>query len=129
MEKCVNFLKYILRENKSSMIRQVYETLKTDSIKGDFIYLVKKDMIDLDIDLTEEEINNIPKPQWKKFVNCVVKDCALEYLKDENSTKSKTNHIIFETLEIGKYLVQNRSTAMSKVVFSVRSGIFDICYV
>ena len=82
------------------MIRQVYETLKTDSIKGDFVDLVKKDMIDLDIDMTEEEISNIPRSQWKKFVNCVVKDCALEYLKEENSTKSKTTHILFETLEM-----------------------------
>ena len=48
------------------MIRQFYETLKTDSIKGDFIDLVKKDMIDLDIDMTEQEISNNAKTQWKK---------------------------------------------------------------
>ena len=41
MEKHHNFLKYVLRENKSSMIRQAFETLKTDSIKGDFVDLVK----------------------------------------------------------------------------------------
>ena len=38
------------------MIRQVYETLKLDSRKGDFVHLIKQDMEDLDLELTEEEI-------------------------------------------------------------------------
>ena len=37
-----------------SMIRQVYELLKTESVKGDFVDLIKKDMEELDIDFTEE---------------------------------------------------------------------------
>ena len=108
------------------MIRQVYETLKLESIKGDFIDLIQRDMIDLKIDMTEEDILNIPKMQWKKLVSSNIKDLALEYLIEENSTKSKTRHIIFETLEMRDYLVQNRNTALSKVIFSVRSGTFDI---
>ena len=50
-----NFLKYIIRESFFFMIRQVYETLKTESIKWDFIGLIRKAMIDLDIDRTEEK--------------------------------------------------------------------------
>ena len=69
MEKRFNFLKYILKQSKASMIRQVYETLKLESIKGDFIDLIQRDMIDLKIDMTEEDILNIPKMQWKKFVS------------------------------------------------------------
>ena len=38
------------------MIRQVYEALKSDSRKGDFVYLVEKDIEDIKIDLSEEEI-------------------------------------------------------------------------
>ena len=49
------------------MVRQVYETLKTDSRKGDFVYLIKQDMKDLDIDLTEEDIEMCTKIQWKKI--------------------------------------------------------------
>ena len=108
------------------MIRQVYETLKLESIKGDFIDLVKQDLIDLKIDMIEEDIMNIPKVQWKKFVRSCIEDLALEYLIEENSTKSKTRHITFETLAMRDYLVQNRNTALSKVIFSVRSGTFDI---
>ena len=44
MEKRLNFLKYILDENTSSMIRQVYEALKGDRRKGYFFSLIKTDM-------------------------------------------------------------------------------------
>ena len=58
MEKRLNFLRYILKESMFFMIRQVFETHKTESVKGDFIDLIKKDMEELDIDFTEEEIQN-----------------------------------------------------------------------
>ena len=41
MEKRLYFLKYILDENISLMLRQVYEALKGDSRKGDFVSLIK----------------------------------------------------------------------------------------
>ena len=61
MEKRLIFLKYILEESMSSMIRQVFETPKKDSIKGDFIYLVQQDMEELCITYTEEEIQDMTK--------------------------------------------------------------------
>jgi hypothetical protein len=58
------------------MIRQVYEALKTESRNGDFVNLVKKDMDELDIGLSEEDIQNTTKLEWKNFVNKkVVKEC------------------------------------------------------
>ena len=41
----------------SSIIRQVHETLKLESRKGDFVYLIKQDMEDLDLDLTGEDLH------------------------------------------------------------------------
>ena len=54
-----------------------------------FIYFIQRDMIDLKISMTEEDILNIPKMQWKKFVNSNIKELSLEYLIEETSTKSK----------------------------------------
>ena len=50
IEKRLNFLQYILNKSRSTMIKQVYETMIADHTKGDFIDLVKKDMEELDID-------------------------------------------------------------------------------
>ena len=41
------------------MIRKVYEAFKLDSRKGDFVNLNEKDMIELEISQTNDEINNM----------------------------------------------------------------------
>ena len=55
----MNFLYYTLPENKSSMIHQVYDALKEDSRSGDFKALTDKDRKELEIDYTDEDIENI----------------------------------------------------------------------
>ena len=47
------------------MIRQVYEALKIDSRKGDFVDLIMKDLEEVNIDITEEDIILVKKLDWK----------------------------------------------------------------
>jgi hypothetical protein len=108
------------------MLRQVYETLKKDSVKGDFIYLIEKDMDQLNITFTEEEIQSMTKPQWKKYVHSIVSEKAFEYLKEENENKTKTKHIQLKKLCMSEYLVHNKNTFLSKIIFSARSGTLDL---
>ena len=55
-----------------------------------------------------------------------MKIAGLEYLNEENSTKSKTKNIHFETLNMSDYLVKNKNTSISKIIFSVRAGTLDL---
>lgn len=80
-EKWANFLKYILNESKASTIRQVYEALKDDTSKGDFVSLVSQDLKDLKITMSEEAIQNCSKGKWKNIVKRQVKTAAFSYLK------------------------------------------------
>ena len=68
------------------------------------------------------------KPHWKKYVHSTVKEASLKYLVQENETKLKTKRIHFEDLETSPYLFNNKSTALSKIIFSVRSGTLDLKY-
>ena len=108
------------------MIRQVYDALKVDGWKGDFVNLITKDFEDLNIDITEEDIILLKKIEWEKYINKIIKENAFEYLVKENNEKSKTKHIYFEKLEMSNYLVINKSTSLSKIIFSVRAGIYDV---
>ena len=87
------FFRFILNENKSSMIRKVYDELKKDSRKGDFIDLVIQDMEDIGINHSEEEIERSSKLELKKYVKDKVNSAAFEFLTNINSTKTKTKHI------------------------------------
>ena len=82
MKKRLNFLKYILNEDMSTMICQVNEELKTDSRKGDFVNLIKQDMEELDIVITDEEIQSVTKVQWKKYIHEEVESLALKSLTE-----------------------------------------------
>ena len=126
MEKRLKFLRYILNEDITSIIRQVFEALRYDSRKGDFYDLVMKDLEDLKIDLSEEDIQVLNKSQWKKYVHEKAKDIAFEDLIKENEQKSKTRQILFDKLTMSEYLVRNKNTMISQIIFSVRSGTLDL---
>ena len=126
MEKRLKFLRYILNESMTSMIRQVFEVQKLDSRKGDFCELIKKDLNDLNIEMNDEEIKSFSKSQWKKYVHTKTKSAAFDFLNEENKQKTRTKHIVFEDLNTREYLVENKSTTLSKIIFSARAGIIDL---
>ena len=76
MGRRVNFLHHILNEPTDSMISEVYSALKEDSRKGDFYQLVQKDLKDLNIEMTDSDIKNHKKSQWKMYVKEQVKNAA-----------------------------------------------------
>ena len=124
--KRLNFLRYILRESTTSMIEQVNSVLKEDSRKGDFVNLVQSDLQELKLHMTDHEIQNILKWTWKKIVKTKVIQQCFKHSVNENSSKEKTRDICFENLEMAKYLIENRSTSLSKIIFGARSGTLDI---
>ena len=90
----MQFLHYILNENIDSMIFKVFNALKDDNRKGDFIHLTNTDREDLEIQLTDEDIKNTPKSTWKKYVKEKVNSKALIDLNCENSGEEKKIHFI-----------------------------------
>ena len=50
MQQRMNFLYYIFKEDINSIIRQVFDALRKDSRKGDFISLTNIDRADLKMD-------------------------------------------------------------------------------
>ena len=89
MQKRMQFLHYILQEHKDSMLRQVFDALKDDSRKGDFVELTNHDREDLDITLTNDEIEVVSKTQWKNMIKMKTHNAALKYLNKENSQREK----------------------------------------
>ena len=126
MAKRLNLLHYILNENTSSTIFQVYEVLKGDSRKGDFYSLIKRDFNDLKIDLNEESIRSYSKIQWKEYVKKNIKESAFKQLVNDNSILEKTRDIHFKESKASDYLKDNRNTTITKIIFSLRSETLDI---
>ena len=51
---------------------------------------------------------------------------AFKVLLEENSIKGKIKHIQLDEFKMIDYLIQNESSKLSKIIFAIRSGTFDI---
>ena len=109
VKKRMVFLQYILKESTSSIIKQVFEALKLDSRKGDFVNLTNKDLFDLDICQTNNEIECLSTLNWKKLGKMKTNEAALTYLTKENKKKDETNTIIFPNLKLSEYHITSIS--------------------
>ena len=75
----------------------------------------------MEIKFEDKDIQEMSKRQWKKLINQKIKEKALKYLVAENDKKEKTRHIKFNKLEMSNYLNENKSTSLSKLIFSIRN--------
>ena len=100
--------------------------LKENSRKGDFVNLVERDVRELKITISHDEIQQCSKGQWKQLVKKHVRETAFSFLEKENNTKEKTKSIKFKGLQMRDYLRENRSSSLSRVIFAVRSKTLDI---
>ena len=108
------------------MLSKVFRVLQADSRKGDFVDLSSRDKTELDIVMTDEEIEAMSKLQWKQLIKQKTKFAAFIYLYEENQSKEKTRDINFDKLKISLYLKENERTGWFKIIFSIRSKTLDI---
>ena len=88
-QKRLNFLHYILTESTESLVKQVYLELKADNRKGDLVSLLNSDKEDLEINLSDDWIQDLPKSTWKKYLKEKIKHVTHKYQLKKNFIKKK----------------------------------------
>ena len=94
--------------------------LKSPS-KGDWVTGCLKNLKDLEIVLTLEEIQMMPYLQFKKMLNLKIKKAALLYLTQKQKTKG--GDIQYSELRMSEYLLPNNedlSIENKQKIFSIR---------
>ena len=108
------------------MIRKVYNALKQESRRGDFVELVQADLQEIKLNMNDQDIQNLSKMKWKTMVKSKINQSCFEYLVNENASKERTREISFKKFELARYLYQNQSLSLCKVIFAARSGTLEI---
>ena len=90
-------------------------------MKGDWCLLVEKDLKDLDIDLSFEDIGNTPKEQLKKLLSEVIHAKAFEYLMKIKESHSKMQNLKYGKLELQNYLRPVAKLTRSEINFTIAS--------
>ena len=70
----------ILRRNDSELVRKVFESQKSFSVKNDWVLQVHLDLEECEINLTELEISKMKRLAFKKLVNEKIQNLAAKYL-------------------------------------------------
>ena len=123
----LNFLQYILKEEKSSLINQFLQAQLMSPTNGDWGSLVKKDISDLEMNITLKEIEDMSKGAFKKLVKDKVKNSALKYLEGKKGSKSQdAKH---QELTLQEYLAANNvetSVEVKQFAFQCRSRMLQL---
>ena len=100
----------------------MYEAQKTDPSEGDFIDLVAKDKVLINLNMTDEEICRVTKEQFKVMVKSKINRLAMDYLKEKQQTHSKVRNIDYSKLETAEYLRSPLFNSHSiELLFSLRT--------
>ena len=125
----LNFLSYILKENKDSMVYKFFECQRLNKTKKDWVTTISKDMEILNIDITFENIRNMKKILFTNMVKRKIDNKTLKDLSKIKEGHSKVKKLKHTTLKMQKYLTKsdvNLKKDECQMIFKLRSGVTDV---
>ena len=125
----INFLQYILKEEKDSLMYRFLMAQKDNPVKNDWCLMVMQDIEMYQLGLQVEEIEKMSEATFKAFFKKKEYETSLEYLNNEKITKNHTKvmHITHSELSLQDYLKPNTSSIEeSKFTFLARSRMIAV---
>ena len=125
----LNFLCYILHEDKESLIYRFLEAQIRNPVNNDWWQTVMEDIETFKMGVDIEDIKRMSMESFSALVKKQEAKASLEYLNNEKTSKNHTKvlHITHSALAMQDYLKPNSaSIEESKFTFSVRSRMLDI---
>ena len=122
----LNFLKCILNQKETSLVKQVFNEQKSNPKKGDWIKLVESDLKKLKITLSYVEISSMTKTMFKNLVKEKTEKNSLQFLKLH--IKSKGKEIEYSEVEMKQYLASLSILTLQekKEVFKIRTRMTEV---
>ena len=93
-----------MKKDETELIRKIYETQKQNPTPGDFSELVRNDITEIGLNMSDLQISQLSKQKFKSIVKNKIKDAALNYLNGVKRGHSKMQSLSYETLQLQEYL-------------------------
>ena len=123
-QRRLNFLHYILRQEKNSILYKVFEAQNKKRNKKDWVTTVTQDLKELKLDVTFATIQQIGKEKWRNIIRNSIVFTAFRNLETIKLTHSKVKNIKHIKLEMQDYLMPNDVENMNKeeaqMIFKIR---------
>ena len=119
------FLKRILDKEKGDPVYQVYDNMTKYQYENNWAKCVVTLRERYDLPLNDQNIKNMSKFQWKKFVNERIRSFAFDFLLIRCQMNSKTKHLKYEKFVQASYLTC-LSPQIARMIFRARLKMYDI---
>ena len=100
----VNYLHYLLQLKENEMLSKVFQTQWKYPAKDDWTTQVQEDLLDLNIDLSIEEIRKKSPNSFKRLVKVKTKEYTLDHLLKIKEKHSKMDNLDYIDLKLQNYL-------------------------
>ena len=121
------FLQYVLKEDSNSLISKFFHAQDSAPQRNDWSLTCRKDLEELNLNLTFKEIGTQSKNKFKELVAKAITKMAFTYLLTEKAKLSKVSHIKYTEFKIQEYFAPNVTSLKStKFLYHARSRILDV---
>ena len=100
----VNYLHYLATLKTDEMLYKVFKAQWDYPVKGDWTLDVRKNLEELNIDLTLEEIKQKSKNSFKRMTRIKAKEYSLNYLLNLSDRHEKMENLLYTDLRMQNYL-------------------------
>lgn len=126
----VNYLHYLATLKENEMLSKVFKTQWNYPVKDDWTLEVKKNLEELEIDLSLEKIKMKSKNSFKRLVKIKTKEYTLNYLLNLQDGHKKMENLHYTELKLQNYLKDSKiPVAEAKNLFRFRTRVakFKAC--
>ena len=82
-------LKSILNENEQSMVAKFFKLQLQQPMKGDWVSMCRKDLNEMNIELTLDEIKTMPKESFLKIIKSKISEISLIIFQIKEDQKER----------------------------------------
>ena len=114
----------IIQRDESELVRKVFNSQTRFPVKNDWVVQLRQDLEECNIKLSDEEIKQMKKEQFKNLVLREIRRLAKEYLISQR--KSKTENLM-HTGNMKEYLTtQQMTTGEKQLLFAIKTKCVDV---
>ena len=126
MARRIMYYHTLLQKPDSELAKSVFLAQQKFTVKNDWVIQLKDDLEQCQITLTEDEIKNMKKEKFKKFVKEKIRNLSNAYLLDLQQSHSKSGNILI-TENIKHYLISEElSLEQKRMLFLFRNQMCDV---
>ena len=116
-----------MRRDESELTHRVYQTQSIENSVGDWVRMVEEDKKELEIEMTNSEIQGVSEDVFKSYVKKKVKINHLKYLNTLKKKHYKSNKLECKELKMAEYMTSSRFNLKKKqLLFKLRSRTLDV---